>query len=111
MKENCWMVLIVLLTPRVLWFPKLGLFKKGQGLPCITKSFQKVVIGTDFANVYSNNVNDGVSHNCTIEPIVKDIRGNLKVIPEKIVRLIDRNANIAADWVATQTTLGKCSLD
>ena len=60
--------------------------------------------------VFDEVVHDSKGRNWKIWPIIRDIRRILNQIPEKQVQVIRRNANIAADWVASEAIKGMCNI-
>ena len=82
--------------------------KRGVKL-AIEKNYHKVIVKMDSKIVHDEIVKEKMEINWRIWPLIRDIRRMLEQMEEKKVKIIRRNANRAADWVALQAKRGMCN--
>ena len=74
----------------------------------VEHKYHRVVLERDSLLVHKELTATGKRGNWKLKPIIRDIQQMLSFIPENTVCLIRRNANKAADWVASQALKSMC---
>ena len=74
----------------------------------MNRDWNHVIFETDSEIVYKECATAGDGNRWKLRSVVKDIKELLHQIPIKKLQAINRNANEAADWVASQAIKGMC---